>query len=562
MTILIRILDWLTVSYFYFYLGLFVTDYSFIFSPLHRNGFPFSNISNIAAPTIGLFFLLILRYSVNKKSFSESPLIKKLKGIAGLSDKRLLFISGVIIFVILTVLSIARHISLSSGASDLGIFDQAIWNTAHGDILFSSLKNNMNLLGDHFEPVLLLIAPLYLLWPNVIILFLVQSILLASAVIPLYLIARAELKERFLILAFIVSYILSRPLRGVGLSDFHPECFVLTLLFWAYYFVKKRKNTLLVLTVLLLLFCKEDVAFLISGLGIFVLFSQKRFRLGFVLFIAGIAAWFLETKIIIPHFNPSGVYPYMDRLPFGLTYMDNIKAVINNPFLLVNSFLTKEKMEYCVKLLAPLGFLSILSPAHYVLIAIPLFKNILPVNINFSGFYNITSHYTAGIIPFVYISAISGAGWLLSKIRYKKAPFFMGLFIILSSLLFYGKTDGYKLARFLQGIKKNRSLEILSYLKRVPKNASVATNFSLVPHLSHRKYIFEWNPRSEAAYITEYVVVDMNLSESLAKEDIAEIKPYFEDIASKGYKNTFSSKDLSFLIFHNPNIDKTLVEKR
>ena len=79
--------------------------------------------------------------------------------------------------------------------------------------------------------------------------------------------------------------------------------------------------------------------------------------------------------------------------------------------------------------------------------------------------------------------------------------------------------------------------------------------------MSHRKYIFEWSPQSKASYVTEYVAVDMNLLESLSKEGIAEIEPYFKDIAVKGYKKIFASPDGAFLIFHNPDIDKTLVEK-
>ncbi len=561
MPIIIKILDRVTALFFYFFLGLFVTDYSFILLPLHQMGLPFASITNIAGPTIGLSLLLLLRYAVGKDSFSGSPVIKNLYSLANLSDKKLLFMAGSAIFIVFTVLSIARHLSLSSGASDLGIFDQAIWNTTRGDILFSSLKGNMNLLGDHFEPILLLLAPLYMLWQDVTVLFLVQSALLASAVIPLYLIAKDRLSSRFLIFTFIFAYVLSRPLRGVGLSDFHPECFILPLFFWAYFLVIKEKNIFLFLTIFLLLLCKEDTAFLISGLGIFMLFGQKRLKGGAALIIIGISAWLLETKIIIPYFNPIGTYPYMDRLPFGLTYMDNIKTLFSDPFYVVSSFLTKEKMAYCVKMFSSLGFLPILSPGHYILVAIPLFKNLLPINPNFSGFYDITSHYTASLIPFVFIAAIYGAGWLIGKIRNKRATLFLGGLIIFSSLLSYSKTDGYKFIRFLDGIKNNRSIEVLSYLKMVPKDASVAANFNLVPHLSHRKYILEWNPQSKTGDITEYIVIDMNLLEYLSKDDLAAIEPYFKDIADKGYKKIFVSPDGAFLIFHNPEIDKTLVEK-
>lgn len=557
---LIKIFDTLLISYFFFYLGLFITDYSFISLVLQQK---ISRISNIVWPTIIFMFLLFLRWAIDKRSFLESGLIRKIKKIRNFDDKILLLFAIFAIFIIFTALCIARHLSLSSGTWDLGLFDQAIWNTVQGDILFSSIKNNINLLGDHFEPILLFIVPLYKLWPSAYVLLILQSLLLALALIPLYLIAKYRLKERLLIFAFIISYILSRPLRGVGLFDFHPECFILLLLFWAYRFLITQKNLLLFLALFFLLLCKEDTAFLISGFGIFAYFFQKRNKLGLGLFISGILMWVLVTKIIIPHFNPLHQYDYMNRLPFGLTYKDNIKTIINNPLLLVHFMLDKAKLEYCIKLFAPLGFLSLLSPAHYILVAIPLLRNLIP-RPEFSGWYKISSHYTASVIPFIYISAIYGAGRVLEKIRYKKISLFISLFIIFSSLMFYGKTDAYKFARFLYTIKNNRTLEKISYLKMVPGNASVSTNFNLVPHLSHRKYIFEWNPHSKTSYITEYIVIDLTLLEYLciSKNDLAGILGvYFSDIAKRGYKQVFSSPDKTFLIFHNPYIDKTLVEK-
>jgi uncharacterized membrane protein len=547
-------LDSLLILYSLFYLGLFITDYSFIPLILHR---PSGHVSNIIWPTVLFIFLLFLRWAIDKKSFPGLWLIKQIKRIGELDDKILLLFGIIAIFIIFTALGIARHLSLSSGTWDLGLFDQAIWNTAQGDILFSSIKNNINLLGDHFEPILLFIAPLYRFWPSVYVLVILQSLLLASAIIPLYLIAKYRLKERLVIFAFIISYVLSRPLRGIGLFDFHPECFILPLLFWAYYFLITRRNTFLFLSLFLLLLCKEDTAFLIVGLGIFAFLFLKRRGLGAGLFMSGIAAWVILTKIIIPHFNPLHQYDYMNRLPFGLTYQDNIKAVLNSPSLLGRLILDKAKIEYCIKLFAPLGFLPLLSPSHYILIAIPLLRNLMP-SPEFSGWYKISSHYTASLIPFIYIAGIYGAGSLLERIRHRKTSLLMGLFIIFTSLMFYGKTDAHKFTRFLYTINNSQTLRRLSYLKMIPAYASVSTNFNLVPHLSHRKYIFEWNPQSKTSYITEYIVLDLTLAPA---KMVAVLDSYFSDIAERGYRQVFSSADKAFLIFHNPGIDKSLVEK-
>lgn len=123
-------------------------------------------------------------------------------------------------------------------------------------------------------------------------------------------------------------------------------------------------------------------------------------------------------------------------------------------------------------------------------------------------------------------------------------------------MLFYGKTDGHKLARFLEGIKKYDSFRTFAYLRLLSKDASLATNFNLVPHMSNRKYIFEWNPQLEPN--TEYIAVDTRLLEYLSKDDLTRVRPYFEGIKNKGYKIFFESPDKAFIILRNPDMDKTL----
>lgn len=549
---LTAIFDIILLLSIFFYLSLFVTDYSFI---LYEN-----RISNIAMPTTGFIFLIFLRWLIDKKGFFRCKFTRITYGFSAINEKTFLLLAVSIIAILFSTLSLARHYSLASCASDLGIFDQAVWNSTKGRILFSSLKNNMNLLGDHFEPILLFIIPLYKLWPNPCVLLILQAILLASAVIPLYLIAKTRIKEKLIVYAVIVAYILNRPIRGIALSDFHPECFMVPILFWAYYFLIQRKNALFFVLLSLLVLCKEDVTFLIAGIGIFCAISLRRIKLGVSLLISGLLLWFLETKIIIPLFNPSGTYAYMNRFPLGLTYMDNINSILTNPSNFIQLMFCGPKINYILKIFGPLLFLSLLSPKHYVLWLIPLLKNLF-VNPNFSGFYNISSHYTASLIPFVFISAIYGAGLLEERAKKKVALLSIAALVIFSSLIFYGKTDGHQLSRFLCEIKNKRTLERVGFLKKIPRDASVCANYNLVPHLSRREFIFEWNPRSPSSFITEYIIVDMNLLEYLSDNDRASIKEYFKQITEKGYKIFFLNKDGTFLIFHNSSIDKDLSQK-
>ena len=532
---LLKLFNISAAGFFYFYLSLFIFDYT--------------SISNISGPTVGMLFFFILSRALNKKDPSKSYLLNTFQAIAKSNERNLVIFSAFTLFIVFASLSLARHFALSSSSWDLGIFDQAIWNAANGNMLVSSLKGNINLLGDHFEPVLFVFVPLYKVFSSAAVLLISQSLILSLAVFPLYLIAKDKLSSRPLVLAFIASFMLSRPLRGVVLSDFHPECFILLFSFWAYYFLIKKKNGLLLVSVLFMLACKEDVAFLVSALGLYMATFEKRRDLGVLLLVTGIVAWILETKFFIPAFNPARVYPYMDRLPFGTTYADNLKAVIHNPALLAKIFMNNAKISYCLKFLGPLAFLPLLSPRHYILIAVPLLRNILPIDPNFSGHYDITSHYTAAVIPFVYIAAIYGAANLAASLKQARAPLWIAVFILLTSLFYYGKTDAHKFRRFVTSIKENHTLEKIAYLKQIPADASVSTNFNLVPHLSERKYIYQWSPLLETSFTSEYLAIDMTLLDYMGKEDRAAIGAYLQEIGGFGYKLVFENPRKNFLIY-------------
>jgi uncharacterized membrane protein len=63
-----------------------------------------------------------------------------------------------LVFVLyLLWLQIRRYEQLGAYAFDLGIFQQAVWLMAHGETPFVTVRG-MNILGDHFTPIIYLIA--------------------------------------------------------------------------------------------------------------------------------------------------------------------------------------------------------------------------------------------------------------------------------------------------------------------------------------------------------------------------------------------------------------------
>lgn len=546
--IIISSFDKIINLYFFFLIGCFITDYSFILK---------DGISNLSIHGLIFVLLLFVRWFIDRQSFTSSIFIRFIKYIAKFNDKILLALIFLIFIFILFPIGLMRHFAFSSSGIDLGAVDQSIWNTLHGSILFSSLAGNVSYFGAHFEPILLLITPFYLIWSDIIVLIFLQAVAISLAIFPLYLIANQRLNNRLLIFVFVFAYFLSRPLRGVGLLDFHSDVFLIPLVFASYYFLVTKRIFWATSAMVLMLCCKETAAVLVFAYGIFTITYLKRYRLGISLLALAIAWWVLVTNFVMPRFAHVESYPYLKWLPFGVTYSDNLSAVIRNPLLLVKLFFSGGKTGFYAKLFVPLGLLSFLSPQHYILFLLPLAVQVA-MSVNHGSMVTITSHYPAHTLPFIFISAIYGAGKLIDLVNTrlscknrdfaKKITFFIGTVVILFSLSFFGKSDGHKLAKFIRSADELHSYEIRQALKSIPEEASVSAVHRIVPHLTHRKYIYIWENSPEARYLVEYVVLHRQLIES----DGEQFGQILSQLNKEGFKEICADSPQGFYIFYNP----------
>jgi uncharacterized membrane protein len=127
--------------------------------------------------------------------------------------------------------SLIRQARFHSGY-DVTIFDQAIDDYAHlraPDVLIKS-QQPFNILGDHFHPILVLLAPFYRLWPDARVLLIAQALLFALGV---HIVSRLAVRRLgglgyFVGSAFALSW---GVLQAVNF-DFHEIAFAVPLLSW------------------------------------------------------------------------------------------------------------------------------------------------------------------------------------------------------------------------------------------------------------------------------------------------------------------------------------------
>lgn len=164
--------------------------------------------------------------------------------------------------------------------------DTALWKVANleAPIVHHALLGKINILGDHFEPAIFLLSPLYKLFPN-------QETILIAMVIPY-------------ILSLLIAFFLYRGTQNAFLFGFHEVSFISFFFMLSMFFLISKRTKLFVLSLLLLLLSKESAVGIIASVLFFMFFAFKNYRrLVLILFTSTVSYYFLVTKLLIPHYS-------------------------------------------------------------------------------------------------------------------------------------------------------------------------------------------------------------------------------------------------------------------
>jgi uncharacterized membrane protein len=422
----------------------------------------------------------------------------------------LLFIGYCLVF---SYLSIAQHDSLETHAFDLGYPDQVVWNTAHGRPFACSLSTRgPNCLGEHFSPILALLAPLYWIWPDVRALLILQTVVIALGAFPVFWLARERLKSDLAGLSFSAALLLFPALEAANMFDFHAVTLATSFLLFAFYYMEKQRYKTFLLFALLAMACKEEMPLLISMMGLYLTFVKREWKVGSLAMVGGLA-WFLAALyIVIPHFNAQGRshvlswYAYLGDGPLEIAI-----TAVTNPLLILRTVLTPAKVRYIFDLLLPMAFTSLFSPQTLLLFLPSLAINLLSTYPPMSVLEEF--HYAGPLVPFVIISGIYGVEFLARKatplrLDGQKGPCLLSGLIFLASLLYHRYHGFTPLARHFQApVVTARDRLAHELIASIPPEAAVSAQSNLVPHLSHREAIYLFpDPQTAKA---EYVILDM-----------------------------------------------------
>lgn len=308
-------------------------------------------------------------------------------------------------FIVYATYSLTRYRQYLTAGYDLGIFDQAVRAYSRFQAPFVALKGEeFNILGDHFHPIIAVLAPLYWVWDDPRALLVAQSALIAVSCVPIWRYAGRRFSVTVSTL-LVVGYALGWPLQGMADFDFHEIAFALPLLGWVLDAWDRRRDAELYVACGLLLLVREDMGAVLLVVGL-LRFLQRRPRWpGLAIAGAGTIAFFVVLKVVIPAFAGTD-YGYWDYSALGDGMSDAIRVGLTNPFEVIATFFSPGvKSLTLLAFFVPLLFLPLLSPV--TLVALPILAERFLADR--SALWTTEFHYNAPVWVILFFAAMDGA---------------------------------------------------------------------------------------------------------------------------------------------------------
>ncbi len=451
--------------------------------------------------------------------------------------------------VIFSYFTILRHYSFDSGAWDLGTYEQMLWNTINSGKLFWTAPDPINssgfFFGTHFSPILFIILPIYFLYQATETLLVLQSFVIALGALPLYWLARDELKSKIGGLVIALAYLLYAPLHGVNWFDFHTQAFIPLFFNLAFYYFTKKKWIKYFICVIFVLSVNEAMPLMIIAMGIYGLWKRRNYITDYLFkkkstFIDQTAlislstivmgfVWFIIARKVISSINPA--LPFTMWSEFGTDLQSIIINMVSDPLRTLEvmfSWYAVDKFFYIVELFLPLLFLSFFDPPS-LFIALPWIGMSFLSNIN-PYITPVGYQYPAHILSIIFVSAIYGIKRLrIIKERIDLSPKFrwtkplkisnkrlqriaLVLIMICSISTFIGLSPlGVNLKIGVNGRPVGSSFNdiLRDVIAIIPPDASISTQNNIFPIFARRMKVYPYpNKTWGNNTLVDYILVD------------------------------------------------------
>jgi len=401
-------------------------------------------------------------------------------------------------------LSALRHDAFVTGRFDLGNMVQTVWSTAHGHFLrMTDLHGDqISRLAAHVDPILVLYAPLWWIWPSPQLLLVTQAVVVALGAVPVFLLARKHLGSGRAGLGFAIAYLLYPATGWLTLNEFHPVALATTFLLFAFWYLDEDRLLPFALFAIAAAACKEEIPLVVAGFGIWYGLTRRRWVVGGVIAALGGLWAAIAIGVVIPHYNAGAESDFYGRYSeVGGSAGGIVKTAITHPLRIAEAAFSSRDLHYLLQLVAPLAGLCLLAPLVLIAALPELALNLLSSTTTQTSIH---FHYTAGLIPPLVIAAIFGA----KRIGRRAVPITM--LVVLAAVVGnyrLGPIPGWRHVpggqqfQATAGRVTDHDRVADRALKLIPSSAVVSATNTLGGHLSARPRVLSFPFLQDATWI-------------------------------------------------------------
>jgi uncharacterized membrane protein len=389
-------------------------------------------------------------------------------------------------------ITVQIHRGIGTSAYDFGLYDQGIWLLSQGKTPFVTLMGR-NLFGDHTSFILLPLVPLMWLFSSTSLLFVVQTVVIASGAIPVYVFARKQLESDVLGCVFACTYLLYPTVSWTNVENFHPDSFLGVLIALALWAALSRKWRWYVGAVLLALLVKEDVVLVVAPIGVWVAL-RRDVRIGLATVIGSIGVALICFLVIIRNLTGTA-FRNSWRIPFG-GFGGFLQTAITSPGTLLRYLTSNGRLTYLMQILVPTGGMFLIAPSVALVGSMVIFANIVST---FYYQYQIHYHYSLVVAPILVFGNVYAIARLGQSAR-RKATLFVGVASIVSALVLapmpFARNQIQKFPPSSPAVAAAHEL-----FDQIPPDAVISVFHPLTAQLARRERIYAFpNPFQRALY--------------------------------------------------------------
>jgi uncharacterized membrane protein len=324
---------------------------------------------------------------------------------------------------------------------------------------------------------------------------------LGAGAVPTYLIARDRLRSPWFGAVFGLAYLMYAPIQWIAWANFHPEALVVTPLLFAWWFATRRNWSWCFAAVVVALSTREDAAMVVFMMGV-VLWVTMRLRgdvdrrdqrMALGVSVLGVAWYLVCMRLVIPHFNRGQQPFYIDYFygNYGSSTFEIVRTMVTRPDRVVSDASQPDRLRFYRDLLLPWGGLP-LGGLLELAMALP---QMLASVIGLSPYArSIRYQYTAMMIAPIVIAAVEGAA-LAMRYRFGRRVVLPWLVVCMYVSNVAWSPSPISANDNVWAESSSRHDVIREALTLVPDDVSVTATYGILPHLSHRREIYDWpNP--------------------------------------------------------------------